>query len=492
MHPKVSAVRRPISTICLFLFICASLSGCYLNRNGTGVSSGGGTTAPFSLILTDAPPLGGDVLSFQIQITGAVLQPGNVSLINTPQTVELTQLQAEYGFLTPNPNLNPTSFNVPVGTYTSLTVTFANPSMTILNETGGTVATNCLNGSICQLTPALVPSTVIFTGTPLFTLIGNTPAGATLDVSLRNLVQNDFSLNLTFPNAVTLTPLTSVALTAPIAELDGVVGKVASVGTNPNQFNLTASTGQVFSIAVDNNTTFSYPANVCPAQTVFTCVSSAQIVEADLSVLGNGTLLANSVSFEDDGTVPLVEGTLVALPGNPPTPMIVVQNEVPAVTNVAVGDVVNVTLQNPTAFQVDADGLPIPGGLSFASASDLLVGQEIQVRVSGGLSAGPPISFSTNRVSLRMAQITAPVATTNQPNLSFITNSLPSRFPVGSSILVQTFTPPQTEFVNANDITGLGPGTTVSVKGLLFNTPAQLQIGEQVARRVVVRSSTGP
>jgi hypothetical protein len=41
-------------------------------------------------------------------------------------------------------------------------------------------------------------------------------------------------------------------------------------------------------------------------------------------------------------------------------------------------------------------------------------------------------------------------------------------------------------------IAQLGAGTTVSVKGLLFNLPAQLQIGEQVAKRVVVRSSTGP
>jgi hypothetical protein len=464
----------------LFLFICAGLSGCYLNRNGTGVGTGGGNTAPFSLILTDAPPLGGDVLSFQIQITGAVLQPGNVSLLNTPLTVELTQLQAENGFIS--------SFNTPIGTYTSLTVTFANPSMTILNETGGTIGANCLNASICTLTPALVPSTVTITGTPLLTLIGNTPAAATLDVSLRNLVQNDFSLNLTATNAVTLTPLPSVALTAPIAELDEVVGKVTSINTNQNQFNLTTTAGQVFSIAVDNNTTFSYPIGVCPSNT-FTCVTTVQIVEVDLSVLGNGTFLANSVSFEDDGSVPLVEGTLVALLGNPPTLSIVVENEVPTVTNIAVGDVVNVTLQNPTTFQVDADGLTIPGGLSFASASDLLVGQEIQVRVSGGVNAG---TFPTNRVSLRMAQITAPVASTDQPNLSFITNSLPSRFPVGSSILVQTSA--QTEFDPQPNTTfaQLAPGTIVSVKGPLFNTPAQLQIGEQVAKRVLVRTLNGP
>jgi hypothetical protein len=468
----------------VFLFLSANLSGCYLNRNGTGTGTGGGNTAPFSLVLTDAPPLGGDVLEFQIQITGAVLQPGNVSLLNTPLTVELTQLQAENGFLS--------SFAIPTGTYNSLTVTFANPDMIILNETGGTITgTNCTNGSICEFTPALVPSTVTFVGTPLLTLTGNTPAGATLDVSLRNLVQNDFTLSLIAANAVTLTPLASVALTAPIADLDEVVGKVTSIGTN--QFNLTTTTGQVFPIAVDSNTTFSFPIGVCSSQTTFACVTTNQIVEVDLGLLGNGSFLATSVSFEDDGAVPLVEGTLIALgPGNPPTQFsIVVENEVPTVTGVAVGNLVNVTIQNPTTFQVDADGLTIPGGLSFASAADLLIGQEIQVRVSGAITAGPPIAFPTNRVSLRMAQITAPVASIDIPNLTFITNSLPSRFPVGSSILVQTSA--QTEFLPMNDtIAQLGAGTTVSVKGLLFNLPAQLQIGEQVAKRVVVRSSTGP
>jgi hypothetical protein len=91
-----------------------------------------------------------------------------------------------------------------------------------------------------------------------------------------------------------------------------------------------------------------------------------------------------------------------------------------------------------------------------------------------------------------MAQITAPVASTDQPNLSFITNSLPSRFPVGSSILVQTSA--QTEFDPQPNTTfaQLAPGTIVSVKGPLFNTPAQLQIGEQVAKRVLVRTLNGP
>lgn len=467
----------------MFLFLSASLSGCYLNRNGTGIGTGGGNTAPFSLILTDAPALGGDVLEFQIQITGAVLQPGNVSLLNTPLTVELTQLQAETGFLS--------SFNIPTGAYTSLTVTFANPDMMILNETGGTITgTNCTNGSICEFKPALSPSTVTFTGTPLLTLISNTPAGVTLDVSLRNLVQNDFTLSLIASNAVTIAPLPPATLTSPIAELDEVVGQVTSKGAN--QFNLTTTTGQVFSIAIDNNTTFSYPISVCPAQTTFACVTTIQFVEVDLSLLGDGSFLANSVSFEDDGSVPLVEGTLIALgPGNPPTQFsIVVENEVPTVTGVAVGNLVNVTLQNPTTFQVDADGLTIPGGLSFASASDLLIGQEVQVRVSGAIIAGPPISFPTNRVSLRMAQITAPVASVNIPNLNFITNMLPSRFPSGSSILVQTSA--QTEFVNVTDLTGLGAGIVVSVKGPLFNTPGQLQIGEQVAKRVLKRPSNGP
>ena len=72
-------------------------------------------TAPLSVTIKDAPPAGVTVLSFEVTITGAVLQPGNVSLVSTPIEIEVKQLEVETAFLS--------TINVPAGTYNSLQLT---------------------------------------------------------------------------------------------------------------------------------------------------------------------------------------------------------------------------------------------------------------------------------------------------------------------------------------------------------------------------------
>jgi len=84
--------------------------------------------APASLSIHDTPPAGVTVLSFQATITGIAMQPGNVSLLNTPVTLEMTQLQGMSAYLG--------TISVPVGNYTSMIITLANPQMTFLNDTG--------------------------------------------------------------------------------------------------------------------------------------------------------------------------------------------------------------------------------------------------------------------------------------------------------------------------------------------------------------------
>ena len=77
--------------------------------------------------------MGVTVLSFEIEVTGAVLQPSDsskqpVSMLSEPEDIELEHLQTESALLA--------SKSVPTGTYNSLMVSFANPRMTIQNQTG--------------------------------------------------------------------------------------------------------------------------------------------------------------------------------------------------------------------------------------------------------------------------------------------------------------------------------------------------------------------
>src|SRR2546425_12756706 len=89
---------------------------------------------PMSLTITDTPPAGVTVLSFEVSVTGATLNPGSADLLGGrgPVRIEVEQLETESAFLN-TARVNP-------GTYTSLNLTFANPELTFKNGTTMTLA----------------------------------------------------------------------------------------------------------------------------------------------------------------------------------------------------------------------------------------------------------------------------------------------------------------------------------------------------------------
>src|SRR5260370_39088189 len=110
--------------------ILASISfmpGCGKSQ---GPLVGGNGKAQISLTIHDAPPVGITILSLQVTIKTAMLQPGNVS-ITLPETAELTQLQSDTTILS--------SLQIPSGTYPSLVLDLEHPSMTFINNTGGPI-----------------------------------------------------------------------------------------------------------------------------------------------------------------------------------------------------------------------------------------------------------------------------------------------------------------------------------------------------------------
>src|SRR5579871_6500898 len=136
------ARSRFIGTVCALVAL-AALAGC----GGTGqLGSGGGHSGNSTVVLamTDSPPSLVTVLSAQATLTGATLAPGNVSLLSSPVTVDMARLQTDVAYLATS--------TVPAGNYTSLTLTFANPSLTFENDTGATLA-GCAVATICVFAP---------------------------------------------------------------------------------------------------------------------------------------------------------------------------------------------------------------------------------------------------------------------------------------------------------------------------------------------------
>src|SRR5713101_4932825 len=151
----------------------AFLASAVLSVAALTAGCGGGTQtiqplAPrsVSLSIRDNPPAGVSVLSFEINVTGATLQPSDASkaavpLVTRPITVELTQWETEKALIN--------ALNAPQDSYSSISLTFANPELTILNQTGQpiTIGTQtCLNGQVCEFKPSLYQSSVTISSNP--------------------------------------------------------------------------------------------------------------------------------------------------------------------------------------------------------------------------------------------------------------------------------------------------------------------------------------
>ncbi|HVA72791.1 MAG TPA: DUF5666 domain-containing protein [Candidatus Limnocylindrales bacterium] len=466
------------------LLFIAGCSHAIFPQNGGG---NGGNTVPMILAFHDTPPSGITLTSFQVTVTGAVLQPGNVSLLSAPgQTIELTQLQANSAILS--------TTQVALSSYTSLTITYANPKYTFLNDSGITETVNgqaCAAGASCVVTPTIsgastitLPSTAPF---PVVTTTGQTTL-LQVDVNLNNIIQSDFSVN--FANSGAATVVQGSTAGSALGNL-AVNGVITSVGTN--QFNLAASTGQSLTVAVGTSTAYEFQRANCTAND-FTCLATGQIVDVDLNVLTGGTFQASEVDFDDATNTQQVSGTIVSFNATPPTSFqMVMHNTVPPISGFSVGTPVTVTLGNAVTFVINNGSLPLPAGVTFASNSDLLVGQEVEARVSGTFTAGPPPSFTTDRIALEPTQLNAAVSSISsqaQPLPLFVLKPLPPMFsqaPINSVTQIQVLISPTTQFEGPSltSLSSLQVGNVVSVGGFLFNTTSTTGSPSIVANAVI-------
>lgn len=441
--------------------ILGILSAC---GGGSSVTSAppGAQAAPVSLTLRDAPPAGVTVLSFELTIVSAVLQPGSASLLTSPTQVEVKQLEVESALLN--------TLNVTPGTYTSMDVTVSNPELTIKNDTGAPLPNfpNCLNGAICELNLPLAAgqSTVSITFSPALTLIAGTPIGLELDLDLANSIPSSLA-NITPTFKVSQLP--AVQGMGELEDLDDVVGMVTAKDTANNAFTLQPSQGgNPLTVKVDTNTQFEDFDEVGCATADFSCVMTGQMVEVSAKLMGGGMLVATRVSVENEDQNPEeLRGILVAITGANQFQMVVL-DEQPNITNINVGNALTVNVLQSATFSVqrgDSDQLSI-SGLSFSGFSDLVVGQFIQIKPRS-TPIGTPPAVDTDSVRLKKGSVTGTVkATPTTPD--FTINNLPKLFTdAGINEIDVRGSAAELEGVNA--ITSLNAGDTVSVRGLLFH-----------------------
>src|SRR2546422_6979069 len=136
-------MNRSVLAVLGLLFACV-LMICSCGGSMTNPVQPGATA--LSVRITDTPPAGVTVLSFEVSVTGATLNPGSADLLGGrgPVRIEVEQIETEWAFLN-TARVNP-------GTYTSLNLTFANPELTFKNGTTMTLA-GCASGAVCEIKP---------------------------------------------------------------------------------------------------------------------------------------------------------------------------------------------------------------------------------------------------------------------------------------------------------------------------------------------------
>lgn len=414
--------------------------------------------AQVSVSIHDMPPVGVTVLSFQATITGISMQPGNVSLLNSNMTLEMTQLQGMSTYMG--------TISVPAGNYTGMTVTLANPKMTFLNNTGGTIGGmmgggNCANGQICQLTPTMMASSVTITSSPFpLTVSANMPFQMDMDFDLMDSLQSNMGMN---PVMTSMMQQTSPG-SSMFDEMDDMIGQVSSVDTANNQFKMSFVQGMPsMTIAVDTNTTFEDFDSIGKPNSL-SGLSQGQILMVKVQLMAGGTLRAGKVRFESDKPQ-VMDGMIVAMNSSTQFDM-VMMNEAPAFQGVNIGDVVRMNLQAGAIFDVDDMDMPVTG-MSFASASDMMVGQMMQIEPTSALVPGTPPQLNTNHVRLMKTWMTAKVAAKIDAN-TFTVSNLPGMFGAAGFTAMNVSTSTQTTFENVSGVSALSVGDMVSVRGPMF------------------------
>ena len=460
------------------VIICAALAGCGSN---TELGSLGQNKASSSVVLamTDTPPSNVSILSAEVTLTGATLAPGNVSLLSTSTTVELTRLQTDIAYLA-------TAANIPAGTYTSITLTFANPSLTIENDTASAIGT-CAVGAICTMPPtatANLSTTVPLTG---FILASSSSMGLLIDVSLDNLLTATMGEDFSAGTAVT--SFTPAGTGAPPVGAEDVVGQVGNIAAASNTFTLT-NAAESFSLKVDNASKFlQFPVSVC-STAGFACLQNNQILSVDIGIQSDGSILARNILFEDaDSSDTEVEGMITSTNAGSQEFDLVTLGISATGTGLNIGEPVTVQyfVSPQTTFDVDfahADNSPVSTtGFLFGAPADLAVGQQVSIRRN---SASSGTTIKADRVRLRSSRITATVKTIGSGIITV--SSLPSIFSGhGGITLIQAQTSLPTIFFEIGhtlNISDIALSDIVSVRGPLFNVSGTRTL---VATKVVLK-----
>jgi hypothetical protein len=465
----------------VFCVAILGLAGCSGGNQTTTGGGGGGNQQPASLTLTltskpDVTLTNISVLAATVSISGITLNPtsGNaVPLTLSPAAypVDLTRLQADTALLG--------VASLPAGSYSSATVTFSAPTLTLDNQSGATLNGTCLTGTICKIVLPAGSSQVTSAPFPLTLTVGQS-SGISLNLNLNTaLTVSSGTVALNFSAADTFNVETLPRTGAPSGSLDLIEDFVGLVtATSSTSITVKGSSGITLPIALPSTVVIEDPQGLCAALNATCLVANQTVVSVDATVNSAGALTLVSADLLSATPQDELEGAVVTT-ATPGQFNLVLANKVVAATANSTltaanpGDIVLVTLANPT-FAVDLDeffnnaSLPPANVITlFAGTGDLVSGQDVMVHVTAatGTAATGDQAVTADSVLLRFTRTTGTVQTVS--GQTFTLSNLPPFMTFASNPLADTITG-VTNFDRVADVNSLAGGQTVSIRALML------------------------
>ena len=382
--PPLKQVKLLLTPLVLVSVIALLASGC----NGGSMSPTSNPTSNQStgssfVIGTDQPMA--SVASFTVQIESVELSDGNghtASLVSGTPTVDF----ARYNGLQTLLDMN----DVPVGTYTSVTITLGTATLGYLN-------TSATPPMITTETATLTSTTVnAALNTPLIVTQGGAPAGLRLDFDLHKSIEVDSNGNITG----TVDPTFDVSVVgisdagAYVDEFFAAVVTPPSGTSEPQSFTIQGPHGRQFTVSTNSQTEWDGDASLSALTTSSIVVVSGELDKLDATIDADEVGIVSQDGFYAAGLVTYV---------TPPTGLansfdLYVRGTLPSTTGVDPGQIAQVNLSGNEKYSIYWMHNPLTQFLF--SQSGLLAGQHVAV---GGPASGAANgnAVTVKRVMLR-------------------------------------------------------------------------------------------
>jgi hypothetical protein len=451
------------------------MSGVFAMALITWLSGCGGTTSSMPITQpqsgtvfvtgTDAPLP--SVVSFQVDITGIMVTDASnnsQSVLNGTQTVDFARLNGLRTLLDIN--------TIPTGTYTSVTVTLANPQIGYLNvanpptnpPTRPTIS--MLNGTTSPAVTLTQSMVMIPLANPLVVTAGDS-IGLKFDFDLRKSIAVDMSGQIT--GAVTPTlDLKAITPSDADAYIDDFAAGVVSVNGSGNSFVVQGPHGHQFTVNVNGQTEWEDGTTITDLSTTSIIELSGTLDRTTATILADSVAILSQDRFFAGGLI-----TFVNPPTNTATDFdLYARSVLPAGTGFASGQISTINLTGNEKYFIYWMHNVWRNNLTsqFFNSALLVPGQHVSI--GGSFTNG---AVTVKRVVLRHEGHTGTLVA-NSVNLGastfqFNSNGLAGVLFVGPvTVYVTPFTRFGGGLTSLNDLSS-NPTNPLRVVGLILKDP---------------------